>query len=87
MITWYVPLPGPFVWHPGRRVRRGHRSFRRSIAYWLFGLWAVEIVFWLTVGTILGAWLVLRLVGPHLLMAVRWIGFGLLVGIRAMFRH
>lgn len=87
MITWYVPLPGPFVWHPGRRVRRTRRSFRHSLAYWLFGVWAMEILFYLVHWTFLGAWLVLRFTGPHLLQAARWIGFGLRVGTRAAFRR
>lgn len=75
MITVRIPLPGPFVWYP---TRRAHCSFRHTLTYWLFGLWAVEISFWLVAGALIAGWCVLRVVGPHLLKA----GRGMLVGLR-----
>lgn len=77
MITFGISNHGPYAgWHIG--LRRRPRSFRHTLTYWVLGLWAVEIVFWMTAGMLIGCWWVLRLVGPHLFRA----GRSMLVGLR-----
>lgn len=51
------------------RTRR-HRPFRRTATYWLLGLWAVELVYWICVGTVLGCYLFGRFVAPYVLKGV-----------------
>jgi hypothetical protein len=48
-----VPLPGPFVWSSRLTGRRRRASGRfGSALYWLLGIWALELAFWLVVGTV-----------------------------------
>jgi uncharacterized membrane protein YfcA len=44
-----------------------HRSFRLSPAYWLLGLWMIELVFWICAGMIVGCWYVGKAVAPYVL--------------------
>jgi hypothetical protein len=81
MITWSVPLPGPFVWHPGRRIRV-RCSFRYSLAYWALGLWAIELCLWMLAATLAFGWVVLRILAPHLLKAVRGMAVGLRIALQ-----
>jgi hypothetical protein len=39
-IRTVIHLPGPYVWTS--RVH-GHRSFRHTLWYWLFGIWMLEL--------------------------------------------
>jgi hypothetical protein len=62
-IRFALPLPGPFVWTPGRRTQRRPQSFRHTAWYLLLG-WPVELAFWMITGAVIGsvwlAWIVIQ---------------------------
>lgn len=70
-----IPLPGPFVWIGKSHRKRTMPANRfHSPWYWLLGIWALEaglwVTWWVTIGALWLAWVLIRLAGGLLLVAL-----------------
>lgn len=74
-VRFALPLPGPFYWVP-HRTRTS--NIRHTVAYWLFGMWAIEAAVYVSVVVVRVAlwltWWALRIIAAGLLwlVAVGW---------------